>query len=322
MKLVTEQATIEEAYQEVSVSLQQTITPDGLQGFSALPGVTLVQSPNGANAGDFQFQLNNAVLFDKDNDLSTTDDQVVANGSLVFSPNLVFRLAVTNFTLQELYFSETLSVQTGLTVSSKLSLTIPLVETPLTPPYYLTPIPIPGLPLVVVPVLQVIMGVNGSIYAGVSSSITQTTSVTAGAQYQNKAFQPIGGYSSEFTFNQPHFGWGVSFKAYVGPKLSLLLNGVAGPYVKANAALKLDIAPQSDPWLTLKGGLEVPVGIAVQIFSSVLVDYQVVAVDYWKLLLSVSGPPPPTGDMVLVPAGTFQMGCDPAHNGGYSLLLR
>ena len=203
-----------------------------------------------------------------------------------------------------------------------------------------------------VPVLQVYVGINGSIYAGVSSSITQTTSVTAGAQYLNKAFQPIGSYSSEFAFNQPRFGWGVSFKAYVGPKLSLLLNGVAGPYVKANAALKLDIAPQSDPWLTLKGGLEVPVGVAVEIISHVLVDYQVIAVDYWKLLLSVSGPPPstmtptptptrtntpsptptrtptptstptsgpPSGDMVNVPAGTFQIGCDPAHNGGYGV---
>jgi hypothetical protein len=140
------------------------------------------------------------------------------------------------------------------------------------------------------PNLDVVAGIDGSVVAGISTSVSQTANITAGFQYLRPNWKPISSFSNQFTFEQPQFTNGVSFTAYVGPQMSFTLNGVLSPYLKANLALKLDNDPLSDPWVTFKGGLEVVVGINVKIFSIKLLDYQAFAIDFWKLLYSISNP--------------------------------
>ena len=285
--LVTEQGTIEEAFQQVSVDMTQTLTPADIHGLTDIPGVTLVQP---SSLGDFEYQMNSAVLYDQDGNASTTNDQITANGSLSFSPQFTFRLKVTGLTLQEAYFSNSVSVQSSLTISSGISVTVPVTEISLLPAKItLTAFPVPGLPmLVVTPQLDVEVGIDGSVYAGVSASVTHTITSTAGLQYYDHNWHTIRDFTNHFDFVEPDFSFGVSFEAYVGPELTLSLNGVAGPYVDAHAALKLEIEPASNPWLTLKGGLEFPVGVSVKILSKKLVDVQLLAIEYWIVLYSLS----------------------------------
>jgi formylglycine-generating enzyme required for sulfatase activity len=294
--LVTEPASLVDAFESLSINTTQQLTPANIKAISDTPGIKLLQQ---TKSGDFEFAMNNAVVYDQDGNLSTTQDQIVANGILNVNPTIECRIRIENYELKEFYFTADSSVQTGFTVSSKISLSIPLYEHNLAPTIPLGAIPVG--PLVLTPAIDLIAGITGNVHAGVSASVTNTSSFIAGLWHVNGQTLNLSKFESNFSFSPPSFTYGVSFKAYIGPKISAKIYGAVGAYVKPGFGLGLDITPSSNPWLTLKGGFEVSVGaeVTIPIIDKKLLNIRLLAINRWWLLYSLSNsvnnqPYPPT----------------------------
>jgi formylglycine-generating enzyme required for sulfatase activity len=316
LTLTTEQGTIEDAYEQLSINVEQVITPENMQSFIDLPGVTMTQSPYGVDDINFHFELDNVILFDDDGNPGTTTDQIVVNGFLSFSPTYVYRLLVRGVNVEDFYFTQTMSMTSELSVTSRVSLVVQPPEFEILPaPIPLGAYPIPGTLIVLTPFLQIYAGVNGRVYADITTTAIRTDNFTTGLQYFNNTWKPIAYHYTEYDFEVPTPDWGVAFTAYLGPKISISVNGIVNVYAKTNLALKLEIEPTGDPLLALEFGLTLPVGVSVGLFKFVLLDYHVVVLDYWWLIYSIPNPDPV--ERIYIPAGEFQMGCDPLHNGDY-----
>ena len=285
----TEPTTIEESIQQGEVSVSQVLTPSNLAQPTLAEGVQVFAAPNAFN--NIQIQLNNVVLYDQDGNANTTNDQVNANGSVNLVPRFDFRLKVQDFQMKELYFTMTASQTAQLKISSKVAVTVkaehPITTIPMGP-LFLT---IGTFPVTVYPVLTVAVGMDGSVNANVSTGLTQTLSETAGASYANGNWSPIQRFSNQFQSDPPTLSGGFSLKAYTGTKLQILLYDAVGPDISLNAYLKLEANPLQTPRWTLYGGLEVPVGISIDIFGThfIKAGFNAVVIDY-RILLAQDDP--------------------------------
>ncbi len=313
----TQQATLEEAMQQGNLQISRMLTPADVQQVYLAEGVRVQVQPLALEQQSFELAIQGVVLYDHDGNLGTTNDQITANGSISFEPAFDFNLIVKDWQLQQLYFVMRNKETAELEIQAEVDLASVEKEKELAR-YYLTPIVVMVgiLPVWLTPVLTVNIGVDGSVHIGVTSSVTQQLSLTGGLKYLNGNWSPIGEVSKQFNFNPPQLSAGLDLKGYAGTRLALLLYGLVGPYADVNVFLKLEADIFETPWWSLYGGLEMPIGVRFDVFDHKIANYEDVVLSYKILLAQASGTI--GGEMVLVPAGTFQMGCDPAHNGGYS----
>jgi len=316
----TQAATLEDAIQQGEISVSQRLSPTNSQALQIAPGVTLMPASVVSPDGSFYVKIEDAVVYDDDGNLATKNDQVVANGSIEFAPTVDFRLLMRNAQIEELYVAAEAEETATLEFEMKLEKSLIQKEFRLGNPIQLTRIVVMvgPVPIVIIPVLTFQVGIDGSVHVGIVTRVEQVLTATAGARWADGAWAPVSESTNRFTFTPPTLHVGVDFKGYASERLQVLLYGVAGPYVSVGPYLKLEADTSKTPWWELYGGWEALVGVRVDLLGyKKIAEYQAPAIAT-KILIAQASTPPPTGNMVLVPAGTFQMGCDPAHNGGYS----
>lgn len=318
--LTTIPATLEESIQDGSAFLMETMQPSQVRSIRALDGVSMLESDVNSPL-TFYFEVEDVVLYDDDGDPATTYDQIKADGSIEFEMDFIFYLDMQGFQVQRFSMTNQNTLRDTLEIYAEIEL-LSLEEEAILSEMYFSPITfmIGPVPIVFVPKLDLVVGVDGSVKVGISTEVSHEFSMKAGVQYRySSGWSPISEISSTLTFTPPHLTFEMTLKGYFGARFNLYLYGIAGPFVKITPYLEIKVEPFETPWWTLYGGIDVPVGFKAHDALEKLLDledYEVYAIGLKQVIAQAQVVDP--GEMVFVPAGEFQMGCDPNHNGGYS----
>ena len=277
-------ATLEDAIESGAAHVSHVLTPDDIQGGMQAKGVTLA-APQLQD--EFYFTLEDVVLYDDDGDLETTGDQIKADGSIRLEPGFDFSLVVRDWKLEELSFTTSAKETAELEIKAEIEL-LSVEEEKEIARHYFNPITVMvgWVPVVIVPVLTVNVGVDGSVHVGVTTGVTQETTLIAGLRYAGETWSPVSHFSNQFHYNPPTLSAGLDLKGYAGAQLSLLLYGVTGPYAESNAYLKLEADLADDPWWTLYGGLEASGGVKIEVLGHSIADYESPAIIGYRLTLA------------------------------------
>ena len=211
--------------------VNQRLSPTNTQALEIAPGVTLMPSSVVSPDASFYVKMEDVVVYDDDGNPTTTNDQVVANGSIDLAPIVDFRLLIRNWEVEEMYFAANTQETANLEFETKLQKSLIQKEFPLGDPIQLAQIVVMvgPMPVVLIPVLTFQVGIDGSVHVGIVTRVEQVLTATVGAKYADGAWGPVSALSNQFTFTPPTLHAGLDFKGYANARLQLLLYGVVGP---------------------------------------------------------------------------------------------
>ncbi len=195
----------------------------------------------------------------------TKGGEVSIEGGLSLSPTATFRASWSLFGGVSSRFEAGLDMDGNLTASAQAAAKCKVGPVTLAQ-WTLTPIDVQvgPVPVVLVPVIKVILEGDGSVSAQVATAFHGKVTASGGVAYEGGKVKPVGGVTTKFSFQPPAPQANAHLAAAVGPTMSLLVYGVAGPEVDLRTGVSLDASTAANPWwkltapVDLDGKLSIP----------------------------------------------------------------
>ena len=285
----TDQATLEQAAKDASLSYSGKLLPSSVLSSHYLEGISMSRQakPN----FDFNISLNNVVLYDQDNDPNTKGDQLIANGNISFNTNTTFSFDINNHQITDLKFKNLTDITSDITAGFN---SLGMAQTyqvkvaeykfkPFVMGYLPTPVPIP---VIIVPKLGIYVGMDPTNLNPLSVRVQQNSSLDLGLFYSG-IWTSSSTFSKEFNFSNPAVNDNLELKVFGGPQMELMLYGIAGPFGAVSGRLRLKA--QDGGW-ELYGGMGASLGVKMDVLKKKLSVQFKEIINYETLLAKSASP--------------------------------
>lgn len=317
----TEPTTITEAVVSGQAAAEGTLNPAGdnslltgaqynplngkIETLTPEPGVTVYGTKQPVNAIPECKSKKWYVEFNKNIQNSGGANAGSVNGCVGLDLKFVLNMKIKMFELKNAEFSVNPSVVTKLNVNvNSATFEISRAQVTLTT-FHLQPIvfTIGFVPVVIVPRIAIVLGVDGKINVSLTTSVEYSASAKAGISYANKKWTPIKESSQTYNIVPPVFSGDINAMVYVGPEATFLFYGVVGPtanvyvYAHFNVAWNESLGQiqKWDIWLGIQAGA----GFVIEAFGRTLLKINEPALIGYEGLIASSDfggiAPPGTG---------------------------
>ncbi|MFB6375193.1 MAG: hypothetical protein ABEN55_19205, partial [Bradymonadaceae bacterium] len=244
--LTTSQATLLETFDKADIRYEQTLDPGGLvETETRSQGIEMRthQSPlTRRQSLGFNFGLDfNQVLLDADADESTTDDQLVLDGSLDFNASARGDIDI-GFLAELDRFMFRVDLDESVNVEVRGATTASFDERIVVATYNFGSFTIwvGPVPVVFNVSMQIDVGAEGRFEASIVTRVDQSTSLTIGAEYkEDRGWRNLSDFDSDFSFTPPQISAAGSARGFVEPRVLVKIYGSETGNTKSPAVAPL-----------------------------------------------------------------------------------